>query len=731
MELFGVIKLVLIIIILVASFSSYLVYQGRRRDSARTLSAIRNELSPERRLTPQERETLSPLLIDPHKHEKALHLEDDGVYVLEGEYARHGLDTNGATTWHDTIAGVEVILPFDAELFLELQNRAEVVFAGQYAIVLRLNNAFELQAGLERDKQRQKENAAWEGGVRGTLHNSTADENLPTKELSSTQESASDRVTILSQRDETPAEIESREGRGIGILSALCWTLGFIALAIATIYDLQSSRYIWMAVAALFIGLGLWQFWRRWRLPPPQKVNQVVGPFHLHALVTEAQPDKVTVQPMLGDKLAFTVPEPWQFALEMPQGARIEAELRVADCSAVRFGKQLSIDEEVRRFPLVWWGRHFTLALVGAVALMFALYASPGVRADLTLAMHWLTNTTPVLYTDPDALAAELPTKGALITLQGEGRCQVQPPEWDRSSISCQHLRWGGAMPVAQNTVLEPAVTTLSKGDFIKTRRDIRLEMMMTLQSGGAGRGTNQPRVVTNIEDIVAMVNAVCHQVNGEDNLQAFGNSRLRDIPYQCQQLRDGLLESMHLPVDTEPADWEAMLGILAEPYADGDAWEAVILANQVNRLHQRGRGLASTIIAHRAEILASEIMASQQGGILLEITDSSPAAETPGRSRRNQPELWYELLALLEPAKVESFQITGLVLELEEDYSGAPVLVIDRARQLDHPWPATLRALWLVLAMMLLLIHGPLCLRNYLAKRARTQAIQQRYQRT
>lgn len=728
MEAFVVIKLIFMVVVLVVSVLSYLAYYGRRRDSAKTLAAIRDRLSPARRLTPQEREILLPLLFDPYKHDKkALHLESDDVYILEGQFASHGLNTNGVATWHNTIAGVEVVLPFDAELFLQQENRAEVVFAGRYAFVLALNNTFTLYEGYERDLQQQKENEAWEAGERGALQERVVLQNLPEDAPSPASGSAADAVSILSQRDETPAEIEYRTGRGIAFLSGLYWVIGFIALAIATTYDLQLSRYVWMAVAALFISLGVWQFWRRWSLPSAQKINRVSAAFQHRVFMTQDGSNIAIEQFVLGDKLAFTIPEHWLDALDIKSGSHLEAELRVADYSAVYLSKRMSINEEVRRFPLVWWGRHLTLTLIGGIALLFAVSASPGVRADLMLGMHWLINTTPIVYDDPESLITDLPTAGDLISVNGEGRCQVllSAAEWQSSSLNCQRLRWGGDVPVASNIAIDPAILTLNEGNFIKTRRDARLEMLIVL--GGGSRSSNPPLVITNIAEVVAMVEKACSDIHHESTANTYAGSRFRDVPYHCQQVRNSLLSHIRLPDAKKAGDWTSMLGLLAEPEAEDNTQQIWMLQAAVTDLNRQGKRLAESIITQEKDILASDIIASQQGGVLLEIIDSSPV-KAPYAGRKLPLELWQELVDLTIPEKTEPFQLTGLVVEQTSDSLGTATLVIDTARQLDQPWPATLRALWLLLAMMLMLIHGPLCVRNYLAKRARTQAIRQYY---
>ena len=177
-----VLKLLLLVIVIGTAIYSGIVYSARRRGSAKELSNLREQAQPLRRLSANEREALTPFLVQPHKPGKPVHLSGDDVFPLRGEYQRHGIETNGQQTWHHMIGGVEVILPFDADLFLSHDNQAEVVFADKLAVVVRLND-FELLEGAAREARRDTARDQWRDGARGHLEEVFVDDDTREEEV--------------------------------------------------------------------------------------------------------------------------------------------------------------------------------------------------------------------------------------------------------------------------------------------------------------------------------------------------------------------------------------------------------------------------------------------------------------------------------------------------------------------------------------------------------------------
>ena len=138
MEALAILKILLILFLLGSTLYSVIVYQGRKKSSLKSLTTFRQEGTPQRNLDPTELRLVDAVIAEAEKKTLGT-LTGNAVFALSGPYLRHGLTTNGNTVWHDTIGGVEVLLPYDAEYFLREHNDALVVLAEKKAIVVALN----------------------------------------------------------------------------------------------------------------------------------------------------------------------------------------------------------------------------------------------------------------------------------------------------------------------------------------------------------------------------------------------------------------------------------------------------------------------------------------------------------------------------------------------------------------------------------------------------------------
>ena len=155
MEALVILKILLILFLLGSTIYSAIVYQGRKKSSLKSLAAFRQQHSPQRKLDPTELRLVDVVIAQAEPKTLGA-LDSHEVFSLSGPYLRHGLTNNGNTVWHDTIDGVEVLLPYDAEYFLREHNEALVVLAKKKAIVVALNDAFTLAGGEERDQRREQ-----------------------------------------------------------------------------------------------------------------------------------------------------------------------------------------------------------------------------------------------------------------------------------------------------------------------------------------------------------------------------------------------------------------------------------------------------------------------------------------------------------------------------------------------------------------------------------------------
>ncbi len=698
------VQIALVLIIVFVSAYSVVGYQRRLRRAQRTAKQTREELPSLRQLDSRELDALRGQLIDPTRSDRTLELDGNEVYRLSGPFERHGLDTGGHTTWHDQIGGVEVILPYDAALFLKEYNEAEVAFSGRYAVVISLNGEFDLQGGKERQQRREAQEDQWEAGVRGALKCVFGNDG-PVEDGSPRQD-----IRILDQRLETPAETEDREGRGIGFLSSMAWIGSFIALAIAAGVAGEIARQIWVTAAGILALLGLWLFWRPYRPGMPARVNRVSGPLDIFMVpAPNGGPDQG--QPALGDRLPFSVPPHWFHKLGGLVGRTVEADIRVMDRSAVRLNHDFSIDAEMIQSRPHYWGKHLSLTLVALGAVVTMLLNSPGPIGDMVLAQHVISGHEIREYHDSQSLAENPPRQGDLVSLSGQAHCQVETPSSNQVAglIDCSRIRWDGELLPNEPDALPDHLRMLAQGDFLDVRELSGVEQMLV-----GGHGRREIRVISNPGHAVNLVEQACSDAEREDRGNLFSR--------RCQDTRRLLLSDMILDMEEAPESWDGVHDLFQT--ADGDEVRGLMLRDNLERFYLHGRDISNHAILDYREVLAESILDRQRGGILLEVTNGGEAELPSVQHSRRELIRWNELLKLTQRSEAQPFRLEGMVTRLGEDASGAVHLQIDASRSLDESWPALMRSTWLSLGLLLLLIHVPLFAIKLRAARRRGQQL-------
>ena len=731
------IRIGLMLIILVWSVISAITYMVRRSDNKGALRQLKQDGQPLRRLSAEEQAMLRPFLVQPSKPTNSVALVSDGVFPLRGAFVRHGLESShGGSTMHDTLGGVDVVLPYDARDYLREENQAEVVMTEKFAIVVGLNGEFDLAGGREREARRQKQNQQWASGKLGDMQNvvdagdsgdaAGADGGAAHGQAEREFEQAM-RVEILSQRDETPAEIAARRPAGIAFWPAMLWLVAFGCLGVAA----AGGGWPWLAGAAPLVLLALWLTWRRRPLGAPQKVNRARGELHAIVLTNPANSQAVSTQLFLGDKIPVSLPEHWRHGLELPADGSVDVDLRVEDYSVVRLGQRYSVDEEQRRFPPVFWGRHVMLALAGLIAgVTLGLVSGPRLPSDFALTAAWARGAQPRAYESAAALAQNPPAPGEPIALQGAGRCQFQPDAYRPGEVhfDCEQVRWQGDALRAADLRLAPAVLQLYSGEFLKTRPNPMMDLLVRSQAyrGMAGNPLAaynarnlSALTVSRVTDLVLTAEQACDAATG----QAIA---------ECDHFKAGLVDKLILSPD-EPANWLELLR-LAQGGAfkqNDNADDAVIISRDADELRSLARSSMEPVVRDAVAQASQDLMARQRGGVLLRVA-AGPYAELPQlpplrRTRGGNADTlhaWNQQAAMLAEDGALPFQLAGIVTAVGKDASGATVVDIDAQHALDQPLPSLARVLWLALAALLLLIHLPLALLRLRAAAARKRAL-------
>ena len=716
-------KFLLLVALLIYSLFSAVTYLMRRRENKQALRSLQQDAGPPvRQLTADERAALAPFLFEPARPDRAMPLQGDAVHRLEGAYLQHGLSTGqGGSVMHHTLGGVEVILPYDAVDYLEPHNRAEVVFGSKCAVVVTLNDGFELPGAHARSQRRQQQQQQWQSGRLGEVADIDPDDVADVIAAVQAEGDAGEveqvrdalRVEILGQRDETPAEVADRRGPGLGLLAGLAFGLAFVGLAVGGGVE-PDDRLYWLLPSLLLAALGAWWAWGPRRAGVAGKVNRVRG--HVTALDMPLAGQTVSTVPrwFLGNKFPMGLPAHWMARFELPNGP-IEAELRVADHSVVRLGRALSIDDEVQRFAPVYWGRHLSLALVGGLALAMLVLAADNLRGDLALSRAWLSRSEPLRASDPAAMATHPPMPGTMVSLAGEARCGLGPRAGVQ--VDCSRLHWGGVADADSRVEPDDLTLALHQGSFIHTRWDARMEMLMQIQAMQALRDADplaryqarldRPTVIIGLPALVRDIGAAC-----------------TDSPTPaCASLRHAVVRGLRVDEDAQPVDWaqwvrETQTGPLAN--ADAAALARSTAVADIRRAAQdvaaeRLGAMARTAVARRAGPGAVQLVVWPGDGARL-------LPEGPAADDALQALAWWQ--GTDGEGGASKFAVDGLVVEVSADASGVPVLHIDASRHLGDPLGALVRTGAIVAAFALLLGHGAVAVHRWRAAGVRRRAV-------
>ncbi|MDP9877098.1 hypothetical protein J2W25_001040 [Variovorax boronicumulans] len=721
---------------------SFIVYMSRRSDNRSALKDFRN--APVlRRITDEEKSALQPFLMGQKL------TVDDNVRELSGVFLRHGLSTQGSSTEHDTIGDVDVLLPYDAIDYIEPHNQALVVLAGKCAVVIRLNG-FDLLEGRQRAQRQQAQDQQWKRGEIGalpSLDEAGADTGaaVPEAVAASIATDPNARyqrgeVDILSQRTETPEEIESRVGRG-GWASAFAWLLAFVLLWVAT-WDATQAVSVYLMGAGLLAGL--WAAWLFVCKPPataqvrqPQPVNRVRGMLNQIAVVNAGNASVQNVGLFIGDKLSLVLPSHWRTTASVPYGEVIEAELRTSDFSAVSFGDKWSVADEWRRFRPAYWGRHLLHLVVGLLAIGAVALSAPDPRGEAALAAQWLTNGgTAAIYGEAGQLADKPPRWGSRARMEGEGRCEIDMSgraEEHHSgvpAIDCSFVRWNGTAPVIPALDIPPSVLALAEPGFLRATENHAMASLIAMlrmqQMGGQASDPlaayrareSVPLTVRGFDRSVAMIDAACKDAAGLS-------------PAACERLQRELMRAIDATVDKDGVEtpvntWQA----LATSAAAGKENADLVLSRQQLASVQRALAQAvDSVVATKIEAALPAIVPAQ-GGVLLasptrignarvqapgEGSDDVSAAGAPVADVAEDDTdssllaRWTRLQRNATAEGLKPFTLEGLVTASGKDTTGTPWVRVDQSLDASRMTAAGAHVLWWLFAAGLVLVNGVL----------------------
>jgi len=718
----AVLKVVLFVIVAIISLFNLVRYLGRRVGSKGALRDLRDGDRKLRTLSTAERSAIEPYLFDPQRPKRTVQLLDETVHGLEGEFVRHGLEVSQAKVVHETLGGVDVILPYDAREFLQPQNRAEVVLTAKYAVVVRLNDAFDLEGGRARAREKQADQRQWQEGKAGELHEATAE-----------GENTESSLQILGQREETLAEAANRTRPPWGLFAILAASAAFGGLAAG---GMSGQVWTWLFPSLICLALAVWLIWRPQRTGRRQKVNRVRGTLDM---ATWQHPENLAITRQrlcLGDKFPIEFPAHWRG--DVPSHGQVTVDMRVEDFSVVTFEdepaqkwtseRKRSIDEEERRFPSIHWGRHLVLALAGLAMSLVALSLFDHLGVDAVHVLAGVRGRPPRYLRQVDAALSHVPVVGDMVAVDAQLRCQLAETYGDEPPrVDCRRLRLGGQAPRVEDVVPDEALKKLGDGSFIKGRKNRMLDMMVELKMAQQGINpgfafATRPSmvIVDHLADLVLAVDQVC--------------TGARDLAPACSRVQDRIARDFIADEERGMLPWPTLVERAKQRGSEGDDDDdsAITDSRTVSSINESLKDLVMPLLARQYRGALTRALESQRGGLLLEVDDASAIAglspESEWEDAADWSTRWQAAKRLADPEGAQALQLTGLVVAAKKDAAGDPVLTLDLGRSGENYGPALLRLLAFLFALAILSIHGVAAVVNWVRADRRSKAIRSYY---
>lgn len=258
----------------------------------------------------------------------------------------------------------------------------------------------------------------------------------------------------------------------VGAWTLLC-LLGALACSVAATWT-RDWRTLWGVISVLLVVGAIVSFQRsRRQRPDPVRVNRLRG-----LLTVKVEPGMSVPTHFIGSQFKLHFPNHWKMLLPQYVGTQVEVDVRVTDQSVVRLSP-LSIHDEIKQHPPVYWGRHLAFSLLAALICLVAWRWSDDLLADLRQGYFWVKQAEPRLYPSVAALQEAPPAVGDWVHLKGDARCEVKRPV-SMTARTCSALRWGGEPPVVPPLTLDAVAAPRLRASV-----EDALTVMASTQRGG------------------------------------------------------------------------------------------------------------------------------------------------------------------------------------------------------------------------------------------------------
>ncbi|WP_147200137.1 intracellular growth attenuator family protein [Pantoea sp. MBD-2R] len=610
--------------------------------------------------------------------------QSSNVYPVTRSITRYGLSTDEPHKWRYYLDAVEVHLPPLWEQYIAEENYVELIKTQTIPLVISLNGHSLVNYVYEQP----------------TLAASAR----PVGQNASIRKEESENIELLSVRKETLEEYTL--SRPDGTREAVAIGLALLLLFFSLISPVVLMP--WLVFSAIVvIGVSGWSLYRRPSEKDLREIHCLRGAPKRWGLFGESNQGQVS-NISLGI-IDLIYPSHWQPYVAHDLGQSTEVDIYLSR-HVVRQGRFLSLQDEMRNFPIQRWRKNLVLAASSLLVLILLIALIP-LSMPLKLSMAWLKGTESVQVFSVNDLE-KIPLRvGDSLKVSGEGMCSVPATYQGNRTYAfmpfdCSAVYWNNAAPLPQpqSDIIDKAMallTTTSDQLHPQSSADPKLnpQLATAIQKSGM-------ILLDDFSDIVLKTQDLCSQeqdcVRLKNALVNLGNAK--DWETLVHRADSGSLNGMN---------------VLLRPVS------AEALENLVNT--------ATSSFFYRETRRASEALNSPPPGGFLIVSDEGRQLvnqQTPTVSLfdYNAPDQWPELQRLAGMLLHTPFSAYGIVTNISTDANGTRHIAL-------HSEPDAIKlgrylgtSLLLLLVTLSFIINALLAIKRIHHNRVRTAAIQNYY---
>jgi len=610
--------------------------------------------------------------------------QSNQVYPVTQAITRYGLSTDNPHKWRYYLDTVEVHLPPQWEQYITDENYVELIKTQTIPLVISLN------------------------GHHLTQYNWDAPALVPSVHVTGKNaailKAESEQIELLSVRKESLEEYALSRPSGIreALMAGMALLLFFFALI--------SPRVLmpWLVLTGFaLVLLSGWLLYRRPGEKDLREIHCLRGAPKRWGLFGESNQGQLN-NISLGS-LDLIYPPHWQDYIAQDLGQTTEIDIYL-NRHVVRQGRFLSLQDEVRNFPIQRWRKNVVLAACSLLVLVLLISWIP-LSMPIKMSMAWLKGTDSLEVTQVAELEKTTLHVGDKLKVTGMGMCSIPAAYQGNRSYAfmpfdCSALYWNNApvLPLPQSDIIDKATALLDSTRqqlHPQNNADSKLnpQLATAIQKSGM-------ILLDDFSDIVQKTQDLCNQkqdcVRLKNALVNLGNAK--DWSTLVRRADSGKLNGMNVLLRPVSAD---------------------ALENLVNTA-------TSTFFYRETRRATNMLNSPPPGGFVIYSDEGHSLVNHPAPSVSlfdyNAPDQWPALQRLAGMLLHTPFTASGVITTISTDANGTQHIALHSEPNSTALWRYLGSSLLLLILLLTLVGNVFLALRRIYRNRLRLLEIQRYY---